>query len=165
MKLASTILIWLFAFHFSAIGQTLPTQTEQYAFLSTYLKQSLKTELSDTLITINNEQDGLSDISAIIKDLNLSVVNRKYIKKQIVNNNKALRLDTNKLNLLPWKSPTNHTVATWVSLPIFFIDRKLAIIRKRYYCGPVCGQDGFHIYMKVKGRWKQSKFDPPQAEF
>lgn len=44
-----------------------------------------------------------------------------------------------------------------ITLPLFSKDKQKVIINIAYSCGGKCGEGGFFIYQKVKGKWKQIK--------
>lgn len=165
MKRNGILSLLIFASYITAHAQKLPTHTEQYTFLNTYLKKSLKTALADSLINIENEQSNLSALYKIKSNFKLSKADQQFIRKQVVFNKRIYTLDSAKLEPLPWKKSGENELATWISLPVFSVNRKIAFIRKRYYCGSCCGQDGYSIYLKIKGKWKESNYDPPQMVY
>jgi len=156
----------LFIFLVSAFqkskSQSLPTKYEQYEFLKWYVKQYDEKGWSDSLIHFEDEYSKLADLYA--QQIKFSKADVKYFKRQILSNNKFLRLDKEVINNVAWKKSNDYSKGIWVSMPLFSRNKRIAVINNNTYCGPLCGSYGMEIYIKVKGKWRQSKYTPPKAE-
>jgi hypothetical protein len=139
-------------------------RTHQYDFLNWYISNNHTYALSDSLIEIPN-----LDLKAIqslkLPDAKLSVTDRISMHRQALKNKKLKALDTTLLKAIDWKFKRNLKNITVLSLPIFSVKNTVAIIYRKHYCGPLCGQECLEIYVKKRGKWQHSKYDPPCVEY
>jgi hypothetical protein len=152
------------AFQQKVQSQSLPSTYERYQFLKWYVKQYGQKGWSDSLIHLEDEHSKLANINDQKIELKISKADMKYFKRQIIFNNQFKRLNKEMLANAAWKQANDYSKGNWISMPIFSMNRKIAIINSHYYCGPLCGRYGTEIYIKENGNWKQSKFTPPKVE-
>ncbi|UEG52700.1 hypothetical protein LLH06_17275 [Mucilaginibacter daejeonensis] len=144
-------------------GQKLTLKAERKEFLTFYIDH-LSRPVHDSLLSIliPHQREPLRYDDA--KDFHLSKKDISFMLDQYHANAPIKRLKA-----LPVDKVTKGSQPTefdhYISLPVFSIKRDVAFIRTYYYCGPLCGSDGIEIYIKRKGKWIPSTYDPPRAEF
>lgn len=137
---------------------------EKYIFLNWYIKHNNTYALSDSLIDFPKvELDGIKNLN--LPDAELSTTDRQAMIRQDRQNKSIRILDTTLLKGVHWKANGKYKERTLITLPIFSIKRDVAIIYRKYYCGPLCGQDCMIVFVKKKGKWQNSKYDPPCVEY
>jgi|GEM_PF-3718006 len=145
-------------------GQTLPTQKEQYNFLSWYLKiKNLKTVLNTTTsFSIGSLSKKYID-QVLSSDFKIDKTGRTYINRQILKSNNPVVLDTSLFKDIDWKKGIDSNnfksysaIKSYISVPIFSLNRKMVFITWGYYCGGTCGKESIDTYIKTKrGKWKK----------
>jgi len=139
-------------------SQSLPTKNEQYDFLKWYLKANTLDSLSVNLDRFDSDLDDINDpLFRTTRDsLNISRTDISFIKTQIKKNKKQIFLATSSLKDVSFKKSEDEFLpVTNISLPVFSVDRTIALINVNYHCGSLCGHGGIEVYRKVGGKWQR----------
>jgi len=150
---------------FSVCAQNLPSKKEQYDFLKWYVSYR-------HLFLLDSSYKFIGIFSCSINNVplyqNEKRSEKNYLSRQAKLLKNQLRLDSSTLRQIGWKSvekPENSYI-NYFSLPIFSLDRKMAIISWGIYCGKDCGKESFDVFIKTKNnKWRLSNTVVPVVIF
>jgi hypothetical protein len=150
MKKALLLLIWLIL----VLTKTTNAQSiteDQAKFLKWYIPNRGMATLVDETTPFFREET-LSLMDSILTIAKFSVKDRQHIKTQVQ------LLKITKLDSLLSKQvtyPNEPGERSYISLPIFSLNGKIAFIRYKFVCGPRCGTGGIEAYERVETeKWK-----------
>jgi len=144
-------------FQFTANAQKLPDKQEKYEFLHWYLTRKGLKQLSDTTVPFSIGSLKMKEIDRILAK-KLTQAELRYLHRQIISTKIPNALDTmvfKRYDLIT--IPDAKAFRSYISMPIFSKDRKMALIAYGIYCGITCGEESIDVYIKTqKGSWKES---------
>lgn len=157
MKPLLTSLLILF-FAISCSGQPLPNKREQTNFLKWYLAKYPHQNLFYKYIRFETNFDigELKEINTIAyrtstDTVALSDADLFYIREQTKINQQGQTLDPG-IYQHPLKK-NKRTPISFISLPVFSVNRQLAFINTDFQCGPICGRGEISVFKLIDGEW------------
>ena len=135
-------------------GLILNEKIEIFPIEFEYLNDNLLTLTKDKILNLNDIKF-ISEQAKIQKNIKLSPrkINRKKIERKILD--EINRKYYNDLETY-WKEIYKYGDGYYnLELPLFSIDKTIAILRYSYSCGSLCANTGTYIFKLTNGKWER----------